>query len=72
MLIRKIRNLPEYQQIPAIALTAYAAETDRQQALKAGFQEHLKKPIDPLTLIESCDRLISEFSQQLQFNQCNN
>jgi CheY-like chemotaxis protein len=58
MLIGKIRDLPEYQQIPAIALTAYAAETDRQQVLKAGFQEHLKKPIDPLTLIESCDRLI--------------
>jgi two-component system, chemotaxis family, CheB/CheR fusion protein len=35
---------------PAIALTAYAAEADRARALRAGFQKHLAKPVDPEAL----------------------
>jgi PAS domain S-box-containing protein len=31
--------------IPAIALTAYAREEDREQAFAAGFQRHLSKPV---------------------------
>ncbi|MGG6267250.1 hybrid sensor histidine kinase/response regulator [Leptolyngbya sp. AN03gr2] len=45
-LIRAIRT-SKHHSIPAIALTAYAGESDRQQALKAGFQQHIAKPIDP-------------------------
>ena len=48
-LIRQIRSLsaePE-RQIPAIALTAYARSEDRTQALLAGFQLHVPKPINP-------------------------
>jgi PAS domain S-box-containing protein len=36
---------------PAVALTAYAGDWDREQALKAGFQLHVAKPVDPATLI---------------------
>jgi len=36
----------------AIALTAYAAEIDQQQALAAGFHSHLAKPVEPNTLIQ--------------------
>ncbi|MBD2414880.1 hybrid sensor histidine kinase/response regulator [Nostoc calcicola FACHB-389] len=52
-LIRKLRSLePEKGgRIPAIALTAYTREEDRLQALAAGFQQHLPKPIDPTKLI---------------------
>ncbi|MEH2068168.1 MAG: response regulator [Nostoc sp.] len=52
-LIRKLRSLePEKGGgIPAIALTAYTREEDRLQALAAGFQQHLSKPIDPTKLI---------------------
>ena len=39
-------------QIPAIALTAYAGEFDRQQALAAGFQYHLAKPVEPNELVK--------------------
>ena len=35
------------QDLPAIALTAFARPEDRQRALLAGFQIHLAKPIDP-------------------------
>lgn len=37
-------------QIPAIALTAYANEVDRQQAIESGFQAHLAKPVEPVQL----------------------
>lgn len=52
-LIRKLRSLePEKGgHIPAIALTAYTREEDRLEALSAGFQQHLSKPIDPNKLI---------------------
>jgi signal transduction histidine kinase/FixJ family two-component response regulator len=37
---------------PAIALTAYAYETDRVRALAAGFQAHIAKPIEPSRLVQ--------------------
>ena len=53
MLMRQIRALPPEKggQIPAIALTAYAGESNQQQALKAGFQWHLAKPVEPMDVI---------------------
>ncbi|NHC35325.1 ATP-binding protein [Scytonema millei] len=53
MLMRQVRALPPEQggQILAIALTAYAGEYDRDLALRAGFQQHLAKPIEPNELI---------------------
>lgn len=32
--------------LPAIARTAYAADADQQQALEAGYQMHLAKPVE--------------------------
>ncbi len=52
-LIKKIRSLNAAQggRIPAIALTAYAAASDRRQALLAGFQTHLPKPVNAGDLV---------------------
>ncbi|MDX2213692.1 MAG: PAS domain-containing protein [Oculatellaceae cyanobacterium bins.114] len=60
MLIRRIRSLPPNQggQIPAAALTAYAREGDRLQALAAGFQIHISKPIEPIQLLTVILRLL--------------
>jgi signal transduction histidine kinase/CheY-like chemotaxis protein len=54
-LIRKVRtsSASEAASIPAVALTAFAREEDRQQALQAGFQVHLAKPIDVRLLVET-------------------
>ena len=54
-LIRKLRALesPAIASIPAAALTAFARNEDRQQALEAGFQLHLAKPIDAQTLVSA-------------------
>ncbi len=55
MLIRKLRQRSPQQggQLPAIALTAYAGETNQQQALAAGFQLHVPKPVEPEALVEA-------------------
>jgi PAS domain S-box-containing protein len=52
-LLRRIRALPAEQggQVPAAALTAYAAAEDRTKALRAGFQIYLPKPVDPAELV---------------------
>jgi signal transduction histidine kinase len=43
--------------IPAAALTAYGRPTDRDRALKAGFQTYLAKPVDPHELAVVVARL---------------
>jgi signal transduction histidine kinase/CheY-like chemotaxis protein len=51
-LIRRLRALhTSISSVPAAALTAFAREEDRQEALDAGFQLHLSKPIDAGSLI---------------------
>lgn len=51
--MREIRKLPPERggQIPALALTAYAAAEDRQKASRAGFQSYLAKPAAPADLV---------------------
>lgn len=51
-LIEKVRSLTDAEggRTPAIALTAYARVEDRIRALKAGFQAHLPKPVEPVEL----------------------
>jgi PAS domain S-box-containing protein len=62
-LIRQLRDLEQKRggKIPAIALTAYARIEDKMQALNAGFQMHVAKPVEP-------DQLISAIAQ-LAFGQ---
>jgi hypothetical protein len=52
-LIRELRLRPPQQggSVPAAALTAYARTEDRLRALRAGFQMHLPKPVQPAELI---------------------
>ena len=52
-LMRQVRALPanEGGRTPAAALTAYARVADRTRALRAGFQLHIPKPVEPNELI---------------------
>ncbi|MBH8565996.1 response regulator [Nostoc sp. CENA67] len=60
MLMHQVKALQTGQSklIPAIALTAYAGETNIEQAMKAGFQMHLSKPIEPEELVTAITTLI--------------
>jgi len=52
-LIKKVRSLEKgvAENIPAVAITAYAKEEDRERALSAGFQIYLAKPVELTELI---------------------
>ena len=60
-LIRKVRSLHDsrVRNLPAIALTAYARNDDRQRALLAGFQMHVSKPVEPRELIAGIASLLN-------------
>ncbi|MEH2270638.1 MAG: PAS domain S-box protein [Nostoc sp.] len=62
MFMRQLRTLPPEQggQIRAIALTAYAGEMNAQQVLRAGFNKHIAKPVEPAELINAIANLIAE------------
>jgi signal transduction histidine kinase len=45
-LLAALRRLPLLAQVPAVAISGYAMEEDRERALNAGFAAHLPKPID--------------------------
>jgi PAS domain S-box-containing protein len=50
-LIRELRERPGAREIPAAALTAYAHADDRDQAIAAGYQLHVAKPVEPAELV---------------------
>jgi len=59
-LIRQVRSLAsDFKKVPAIALTAFATEADRNKSLSAGFQAHLAKPIEPAVLVRTIKSVIN-------------
>jgi CheY-like chemotaxis protein len=52
-LIRQVRRLPQARggKVPAIALTAYTRIEDRLQALRAGYDMHVPKPVELAELV---------------------
>jgi PAS domain S-box-containing protein len=58
-LIRRVRRLAPSSggEVPAAALTAYTQAEDRRQALLAGYQLYLPKPIEPSELTAAIARL---------------
>jgi PAS domain S-box-containing protein len=54
-LIARIRASSNHDvsEVPAVALTAFARSEDRTRALRAGFEMHLAKPVDPGELVQA-------------------
>ncbi|MGH8591196.1 MAG: response regulator, partial [Gammaproteobacteria bacterium] len=62
--LEKEHRIPLSKQIPAIALTAYAQPKDRVRALRAGFQTHLAKPVEPAELLRVIASLANKSVKQ--------
>ena len=61
-MIKRLRELPSVQDVPAIALSGYASQKDAATALAAGFNAHVSKPVDPNELISLVGRLLQDAS----------
>ncbi|HEY9619448.1 MAG TPA: chemotaxis protein CheB [Crinalium sp.] len=64
-LIRQVRALDAIAggQIPAAAITAYVSDREQQQAIDAGFQMHIAKPINRTQLIGTVATLVGRVSE---------
>jgi CheY-like chemotaxis protein len=56
-LFELIREINEYKNIPVIAMTAYAAESDRRDLLSKGFTGYLAKPFTIKGLVEITEKI---------------
>jgi PAS domain S-box-containing protein len=54
---RRLREMPQARDAALVAVTGYGQAEDRQQALDAGFQHHLVKPVEPSALIQLIEGL---------------
>ncbi len=52
----KLRADARFRTLPIIAMTAHATMEERQRCLAAGMNDHVSKPIDPVTLFETVAR----------------
>jgi CheY-like chemotaxis protein len=54
---RRLRQAPESADAVLVAITGYGQAEDREQAMQAGFQHHLVKPVEPIALIQLIESL---------------
>lgn len=55
---RQIKAAESTRDIPIIALTAHAMESDREQAISAGCDDYDTKPVELSRLLEKMERLL--------------
>jgi len=55
----RIRQMPEYERLPIIAVTARAMPGDREKSLDAGASGYVTKPVDTDELLDCMERWLS-------------
>jgi hypothetical protein len=53
---RRLRELPGFETLPVLAMTAHAFAEERAQCLAAGMQGHIAKPLDVTRLVRELQR----------------
>jgi len=57
-LAESLRARDEYRRTPMIAVTGYTEYDDRGRSLRAGFNAHMTKPINPSQLLNLVEELL--------------
>ena len=65
----RIKNTPEVQQVPLLALSAHAMIGDKERALAAGFDGYLTKPVNIHTLLDDIRAAAQEKQEKLKINE---
>ena len=55
---QKIRQMPQFKDMPIIAMSAHAMTGDREKSILAGMNDHITKPLDLEDLYKTVDRWI--------------
>lgn len=63
-LIARLREPSHLREVPAPALTGYAAQRDAEAALAAGFDAHVPKPFDLAELAERMAQLTGAYRRR--------
>jgi len=58
-LTAKIKSMPEYRNLPIIAVTANVMRGDRERSLEAGCDGYIQKPIDIDTIAQQIERFLT-------------
>ena len=57
--LRRLRALPQTQDVPIVAVTAFAMQADRERAFENGFDGFVEKPISVRGLLEQVRRFLA-------------
>lgn len=60
MLTQEIKNNPQYKDIPVICYTAHALHKDRINALNAGCEIYLAKPVNNTVLLNTLKKAVEK------------
>lgn len=63
-----IRDLPGWETIPILAMTANAFEDDRRQCIAAGMNDHLVKPVEPEILYKCLIKWLPVKKNETEYN----
>ena len=57
--LKKIKQHPQYRDVPVIAITSYSFPEDEDELLNAGFDDYFAKPVEFSKLIDRINQYLS-------------
>ena len=62
----ELRKLPQFKDLPILAMTANAMDQDKEKCANAGMNDHIAKPIDPDDLFKALLKWIKPKTSEVQ------